>query len=136
MTKRIDFNLSEINGGEAQEQIDKEIEKVMKNILDLNTESKIKRKLTITVDFIPDKARQVITTEVQVKSTLAPQHRVTTTMLAGRNHDTGFVEAKELKSQVPGQTFIDDEGKLKTDVGQVIDDDGKILDFNQRRKSN
>lgn len=136
MDKRIDFNLSEINDGAAQEQIDKEIEKIMKNILDLDTESKIKRKLTVTVDFVPDESRQVITTDVQVKSTLAPQERVTTTMLAGRNHDTGFIEAQELKSHVPGQTFIDDKGDLKTDIGEVIDDDGNIIDFNQRRNSN
>lgn len=138
--KRIDFNLSELNDGAAQEQIDKELEKIMKNILDLDTEAKLKRKLTITVDFVPDDSRRVITTDVQVKSTLAPQERTTTTMLAGRDIDTGFIEAQELKSHVPGQTFIDDGGELNTDVGEKIDDDGKVIDkvidFNKNRQSN
>lgn len=134
--KRIDFNLAELQEGAAQEQIDKEVEKIMKNILDLDTEAKIKRKLTITVDFVPDEKRQVITTDVQVKSTLAPQERVSTTMLAGRDVDTGFIEAQELKSHVPGQTFIDDDGDLKTDTGEPIDDKGNLLDFNKRRNSN
>lgn len=132
MEKYIDFNIAELQEGAVQEQIEKEVEKIAKNIQDLNTESKIKRKLTITVDFIPDEARQAITTEAQVKSTLAPQSRVSTTMLTGRNYDTGFIEMKELKSGVPGQTSITDDGRLQTDTGEEIDDSGKIIDFNKK----
>lgn len=136
MEKHIDFNLSELQEGAVQEKIEKEVERIMSNILDLDTDATKKRKLTIAIDFTPDENRQVISLDAQVKSTLAPQVSVATTMLAGRNMDTGYIEAQELKSRTPGQTFIDDSGELKTDVGDAIDDDGNIIDFNQRRNSN
>ena len=45
-----------------------------------------------------------------------------TTVLTGKDLTTGKVEARELKSEVPGQTYIDTEtGQPKTDVGQPID---------------
>lgn len=136
MEKYIDFNIAELQEGAIQEKIEKEVELIMSNILDLDTDATKKRKLTITIDFTPDENRQVISLDAQVKSTLAPQVSVATTMLAGRNMDTGFIEAKELNSGTPGQTYIADNGNLKTDVGDTIDDDGNIIDFNQRRNSN
>lgn len=136
MEKYIDFNIAELQEGAIQEKIEKEVELIMSNILDLDTDATKKRKLTITIDFTPDENRQVISLDAQVKSALVPQVSVATTMLAGRNMDTGFIEAQELKSHTPGQTFIDDSGELKTDVGDTIDDDGNIIDFNQRRNSN
>jgi|SRR5690625_828254 len=136
MEKYIDFNIAELQEGAVQEKIEKEVERIMSNILDLDTDATKKRKLTITIDFTPDENRQVIGIDAQVKSTLAPQVSVGTTMLAGRNMDTGFIEARELNSGTPGQTFIDDSGDLKTDVGDPIDDEGNIIDFNKNRQSN
>lgn len=42
-------------------------------------------------------------------------------MLVGRNVDTGMIEANELKSGIPGQTYIDNNGVLKDDTGNPID---------------
>ncbi len=136
MEKHIDFNIAELQEGAVQEKIEKEVERIMSNVLDLDTDATKKRKLTITIDFIPDENRQVLSLDAQVKSTLAPQVSIGTTMLAGRNMDTGFIEARELKSHAPGQTYIDDDGDLKTDVGDQIDDEGNIIDFNKKRNSN
>lgn len=136
MEKYIDFNIAELQEGAVQEKIEKEVERIMSNVLDLDTDATKKRKLTITIDFTPDENRQVIGIDAQVKSTVAPQVSVGTTMLAGRNMDTGFIEARELNSGTPGQTFIDDSGDLKTDVGDPIDDEGNIIDFNKNRQSN
>lgn len=132
MEKHIEFNIAELQEGAVQEKIEKEVERIMSNILDLDTDATKKRKLTITIDFTPDESRQVLSLDAQVKSTIAPQVSVGTTMLAGRNMDTGLIEARELSSGAPGQTFIGDDGKLKTDVGDSIDDEGKIIDWNKR----
>lgn len=135
MEKYIDFNIAELQEGAIQEKIEKEVERIMSNILDLDTDATKKRKLTITIDFTPDENRQVLSLDAQVKSTVAPQVSVGTTMLAGRNMDTGFIEARELNSGTPGQTFIGDDGKLKTDVGDPIDDDGKVIDWKKRNSN-
>lgn len=135
MEKYIDFNIAELQEGAIQEKIEKEVERIMSNILDLDTDATKKRKLTITIDFTPDENRQVLSLDAQVKSTVAPQVSVGTTMLAGRNMDTGFIEARELGSGTPGQTFIDDSGDLKTDVGDPIDEKGNIIDWNKRNSN-
>ncbi|MQS52147.1 hypothetical protein [Companilactobacillus mishanensis] len=119
----INFNLSEIADGAAQEKFAKELKEVCNNILDLNTEAKTKRKITMDLTFVPNDTRDAIDTVVSVKSRLAPQIGVSTTMLLGRNEDTGMMAANELKSGVPGQTYFDDkDSTLKTDTGKPVDE--------------
>lgn len=120
-----------------QEKVDKELEKVFDNILDPNTDIKTKRKLTITLTMTPDETREVVSTSMEVKSTLAPQTGVATTVLVGQKD--GKVYANELKSKIPGQTYFDEEATLRTDIGQPIDDlergiNEDIIDFNKQKK--
>lgn len=117
------FDLSKIADGGAQEKFTTELQKVADNILDLNTESKTKRKVTIDLTFIPNVKRDTVDVVVDVKSKLAPQVGVTTTMLLGRDMDTGMTALAELKSGVPGQTYFDpDDSVQKTDTGKPIDE--------------
>ncbi|HEK9698242.1 TPA: hypothetical protein SU594_001826, partial [Streptococcus equi subsp. equi] len=120
MDKTIKLDLSAIGEGGLQEKVDKELEKVFDNILDPNTDIKTKRKLTITLTMAPDETREVVSTSMEVKSTLAPQTGVATTVLVGQKD--GKVYANELKSKIPGQTYFDEEATLRTDIGQPIDD--------------
>ncbi|MCC9939074.1 hypothetical protein HK127_03535, partial [Streptococcus agalactiae] len=120
MDKTIKLDLSAIGEGGLQEKVDKELEKVFDNILDPNTDIKTKRKLTITLTMTPDETREVVSTSMEVKSTLAPQTGVATTVLVGQKD--GKVYANELKSKIPGQTYFDEEATLRTDIGQPIDD--------------
>lgn len=136
MEKRIIFNVSELQDGAVQEKIDYAVNEVFENIHDLNTDAGIKRSVTVNFSFTANDNREVVDVIAKVSNKLAPQAAIGTTMLTGRNVDTGYVEAKELGSGVPGQTFIDDDGELKTDVGEAIDEEGKVIDFNQRRNSN
>ena len=71
--KTIKLDLSQIGEGGLQEKVDKELEKVIANILDPNTETKTARKLVITLTMKPDDTRQTVATAMEVKSTLAPQ---------------------------------------------------------------
>ena len=136
MEKRIEFNVSELQDGAVQEKIDHAVKEVFENIHDLNTEASVKRTVTAKFTFKANDNREVVDVIAEVSNKLAPQSAVGTTMLTGRNVDDGYVEARELGSGTPGQTFIDGDGELKTDVGDVIDDEGNVIDFNQRRNSN
>lgn len=120
--KNIDLRLSELANGAIQEKLEGELKKVFDNIHDLNTKATAKRTVTIKLDLAPDESRQVVSVTSDFLTKLAPVEGVTTTVLTGRDLSTGKVEAKELKSTVPGQTYLDPEsGEPKTDVGVPID---------------
>ena len=122
MSKEIELNLSEMANGAIQEKLDMELEKIFENIHDPNTKAKDKRAVTIKLEFTPDDNRQVINLNSSFVSKLAPVRDFDTTILTGKDFTSGKVAAKELKSEVPGQTYIDlIDGKQKTDVGEPID---------------
>ncbi|KRK78775.1 hypothetical protein [Companilactobacillus nodensis] len=121
--KLINFDLTEIGDGGVQEKFTREIEKVTKNILDPNTDPTTKRKIQIDLVFAPNDTRNAVGVMTTVKSKLAPEKEVITTMLVGRDMNNGRIEANELKSNTPGQTYIDvEDGKAKTDIGEDVDE--------------
>lgn len=126
----INFSLSDIADGEVQEQFTAEMKKVAQNILDVNTKAKAKRKVNIELTLEPNDQRDAIDVTINIKSKLAPQIGVGTTMLVGRNVDTGMIEANELKSGIPGQTYIDNDGVLKDDTGNPIDKEQQLATSN------
>lgn len=139
MDKTIKLDLSAIGAGGLQEKVDKELEKVFDNILDPNTDIKVARKLVITLTMKSDETREVVATTMDVKSTLAPQTGVATTVLVGQKD--GKVYANELKSAMPGQTYFDDQAVLRTDIGQPIEELEKginedVIDFNKKKVGN
>ncbi|MDT2757322.1 replication terminator protein [Enterococcus asini] len=141
MTKEIDLQLSELANGAIQEKLNGELEKVFANIHDPNTSATAKRGVTIKLEFKPDENRQVVTVSSDFSVKVAPVEGVSTTVLTGKDIATGKVEAHELKSVAPGQTYIDTEdGKVKTDVGVPIDviekeqaKQQQIIDLQQKR---
>lgn len=140
MPKKINLNLDQLAQGGVQELFDMNVKKVLENVQDLNTEPKVKRKMTITIDFIPDETRRVILLDSNVKVSLAPVRGVVSTVLAGKNAQ-GEIEANELLSQVPGQTYIDFEtGKIKSDIGESLEQpkepqqNKKVVDLQAKNK--
>lgn len=133
----IGLDLSHLADGGLQEKLDKELGKVIDNILDLNTEAKAKRKITITLTMSANEERQVVDTRMEVKSTLAPQNGVATTILVGRDYETGQLHANELKSSIPGQMYFDENGEVRTDIGQPVveveQQTQDIIDFNKKK---
>lgn len=139
MDKTIKLDLSALGEGGLQEKVDKELEKVLDNILDPNTDSKPARKLVITLTMKADDSREVISTSMDVKSTLAPQLGVATVVLAGRKD--GKIHANELKSSAPGQMYFDETAQLRTDVGQPVEEiekgiNAEVIDFNKKKVGN
>ena len=58
--KTIKIDLSKIANTALQEKVDKELEKVLDNILDPNTEAKATRKVTIILTMSTDDERTVV----------------------------------------------------------------------------
>ncbi|EOH96356.1 hypothetical protein [Enterococcus pallens] len=139
--ENIDLNLSTLNGGALQEKFEYEMKNVMENILDKNTDPTKKRSVTLKIDMIPDKERELMVLSCSSQSKIVPREETTTKVLFGRNDHTGYLEAAELKSGAKGQMFIDpDDMTIKTDTGQSVEeleksDKTEIVDFKQRKSN-
>lgn len=129
--KNIDLPLSDLANGAIQEKLDYELKKVFDNIHDSNTKATDKRTVTIKLDFVPDENRQTVNVDSTFTTKLANVTGVSTTVLTGKDLSSGKVEAKELKSNMPGQTFFDSDAQIKTDVGEPID----LIEQEQKRKN-
>lgn len=77
----MDMNLTELADGAVQEKILLELAQIFENIQDPNTVAETKRTLTIKLDFKPDKNRQIINTDINLVSKLAPSAPIGTTIL-------------------------------------------------------
>ncbi|GAX06973.1 phage protein [Secundilactobacillus pentosiphilus] len=121
MTKSlINIDLSKISNGALQEKFEREMQKVVANLMDPNTDATKKRKLTMTLTLQTDDSRSVVFMDTEVKSSLVPDKSVNSKLLIGLDDHKQPV-ANELKSGTPGQTFIGDDGKLHTDTGEDVD---------------
>ena len=129
--KNIDINILQLAQGAVQEKLDREFEKVFENIQDPNVKATAKRTITLKIDLVPDDVRQVVKTNITATSKLAPTDPVTTTILTGKDLTTNKIEARELQSGVPGQTYIDEKGDLRTDTGEPVD----VIEKETRKKS-
>lgn len=138
--KNIDINILQLAQGAVQEKLDREFEKVFENIQDPNVKATAKRTITLKIDLVPDDVRQVVKTNVTATSKLAPTDPVTTTILTGKDLTTNKIGARELQSGVPGQTYIDEKGDLRTDTGDPVDvieketkKKSKVIDLQEKR---
>ncbi|NQN57285.1 hypothetical protein HPA10_02610 [Streptococcus suis] len=133
----IGLDLSSIAAGGLQEKLNNELARVIENILDPNTDPTVKREVSIKLVLKPNDQRNSVDTIMEVKSKLAPQVKLSTTILVGQNYETGEIHANELLSAMPGQTFFDNDAVLRTDTGQPIDeiekeDNPAIIDFKKK----
>lgn len=137
--QKINFELSKIAEGGVQVKLNRALQQVADNILNPNTEAKKKRKVTITLTITPNDKRDAADTLVEVKTSLAPETGVPSTMLLGRDIK-GEVHINELKSGIKGQEYIDpDTGEVKTDTGESvgeIENKNKVVDLQDKRKEN
>lgn len=141
MTERnIDLPLSNLANGGIQEKLDHELVKIFNNIHDPNTKAEDKRTVTIKLEFVPDENRQTVKVNSNISIKLANVKDTSVTVLTGKDLADGKVEARELKSNSPGQTYFDDDSYVKTDVGEPIDviekekeEQRKIINLQQGR---
>ncbi|MGE6718691.1 replication terminator protein [Peribacillus frigoritolerans] len=117
MSKIIDLNT--FAEGALSERFNNELQRVLENIADPNTDPKKTRKLTMTVAFNADEKRDVIFTSVLAKLSLAPAKQIEAKLMMDFDGN-GKITGAELKSGVKGQTFIDTDGDISTDQGEKI----------------
>ncbi|MGR6342557.1 replication terminator protein [Priestia megaterium] len=112
------IDLNQFAKGKLAEQLNDEIQRVIENIADMNTDENKARKISVTLTFKSDRERKVLNVAVQTKSTLAPPKEIDSKLVL--NYDNEDISAAELQSGVPGQTYIDYEGDPATDTGEKI----------------
>lgn len=102
MENEVRSSLLQMAKGAIQERVDYEVTRVVDNLLDMNTEAKAKRKVTLNIVMTTDDDRRVVKVEASAKSTLAPVTPIGTSLVitADRN---GEMMLAEIIPQVPGQ---------------------------------
>ena len=100
--------LDELMDGALTERFNMEMEKVLKNVFDPNTDPEVKRQIMITIEIKPNERRDAAGFKVDVKSKIAPPIAMSQTCFLFQDDD-GNVVATEITKQVPGQ--IDMDGK-------------------------
>lgn len=108
MNKMTRESILQMGRGAFAERADYEMRKVIDNILDPNTKATAKRKITLTLEMVPDEERSQISVAVTAKSALAPTHPTSTTLFVSAD-DNGEMVVVEAVPQVPGQMAMDGE---------------------------
>lgn len=101
-------SLLQMAKGAIQERVDYEVSRVVDNILDMNTEAKVKRKVVLTIEMVPDDDRQVVKIQASAKSTLAPVTPIGTSLVITADSN-GEMMLAEIIPQVPGQISMTGE---------------------------
>ncbi|WP_254120961.1 replication terminator protein [Shouchella clausii] len=122
MSKIVDLN--EFANGAVMERFNIELQKVLENIADPNTDPKKARKLNITVTLKADGERDIASVGIQAKTTLAPAKDIETKIVIDQDQ-AGKIIGKELRSGIKGQTYFDEDGVYE-DTGE------KIIDFRKQ----
>ncbi|ASA26361.1 hypothetical protein B9T62_17045 [Paenibacillus donghaensis] len=113
------ITLDSLADGGIVERFQQELDKVLANIGDPNTSAKAARKVNISLTIKPDEKREIAEVSIQATSNLAPAKELMTTILMDRDND-GKVVGAELKSGMQGQSYMDNEGEVRSDTGEKI----------------
>lgn len=114
-------NLENFAGGALTEKFNDGFKEVLKNIADLNTDYKKKRKLTLELEFLPDEDRELSLIDIKVKTKLIPPIPVGTKILIDKDGN-GNIVASEYQKQVKGQQYM----KIDEETGEILSDGTEI----------
>ncbi len=113
-------SILEMAHGAIMERANYEMNKVVENILDINTKAAKKRTLTVTLEFLPDDDRQQIQVKAISKSKLEPTNAVSTALYITGDSGSGEAQAVEMVPQIPGQQTIDGSEQEDAPVLKLI----------------
>lgn len=92
--------------GAIEERVDYEMTKIIDNILDPNTKATGKRKVSVTVELVPDDERKTVHVVATAKSALVPTNPITTALYIHTDRRSGELVIAEMVPQIPGQTDV------------------------------
>lgn len=118
MSNNIDLN--DFADGALSERFNLELQDIIENIMDPNTDATAKRSMRLDITFKPNPNRDVADVVIEAKKKLAPAVPVGTSIVMGAD-ENGQMTGRELKSGMKGQFFIDEDGEYKDDQGNVVD---------------
>lgn len=114
------LTLANMCSGGVQERIDRALAKVSDNILNLNTDPKKKREVTVKIIFAPNESdREDVAVSVQTSVKLAPETGLETQLFISKDFKNGTVQLTEhAKGQIKGQLTLDDCGMSMDETEQ------------------
>lgn len=132
MEKQI-IDLNTFAHGALAERFNIEVQRVLENIADPNTEGKKPRKVVITVTFVSNENRRTSDVSVQAKTTLAPAKDIESQLVIGYDN-LGAVTGAELKSGEPDQMYIDKDGDVSDHIGNKVEEGAPniVIDLQKR----
>lgn len=98
--------LDELMDGALTERFNQELDAVMRNVADPNTDPKAKRQIKIIIDVMPNERRDAASFKTHIESKIAPKAAISNVVLLHVNDD-GSITATEVTNQVPGQMAMD-----------------------------
>lgn len=101
-------SILEMAGGKFMELADREIGKIVENIVDGAAEQGAKRKLQITLEFRPFESGLIRVT-AKAKTTLAPPLSEGTSLYLSEDTATGEMKIYELEPEVKGQMNMEEQ---------------------------
>lgn len=99
-------SILEMAMGGIAEVVDREVDRVICNVMDPSTKATANRKIVLTMVFKPDEYRERLDMDVQAKATLAPVTPIKTTLCITKGRGGELLMA-EMMPQVPGQIDMD-----------------------------
>jgi hypothetical protein len=113
------IDLTNFAEGAVAERFNIELQKILENIADPNTDPKKARKLTLTLTVKADEKRDIANVSIQTKTVTVPAREIETKIIMDYDPRSGIVGA-ELKSGAKGQMFIDQDGEVADDKGNKV----------------
>lgn len=112
-------SILQMANGAIQERVDYEMSKIIDNILDPNTSPNGKRKLSLSIEFVPDGERQIVSVRTTAKSTLCPTNPVSTSLWITGDMQ-GDVTAVEMVPNIPGQLDVFGDEQKPAPVLKIV----------------
>ncbi len=115
------INLNDFADGALAQKVNRELQRVIENINDPNTNPTKTRTVTIKLQLTADEEREYIDTAIDVSSSVVGHKPAKAKMMMGKQD--GKVTARELVSGKKGQMFFDSsKGVVRTDVGETVEE--------------
>lgn len=118
-------DLESLAYGGLSERFNEAMQDILLNIADPNTEATKKRSIILEVSLVPNDDRNMAGVEITVKTKPAPAKALGTTFRVGIDKNGGL--ANEVQSELPGQTYMGEDGE------QHLNDGRKIIDLKRQK---